>query len=443
MAETNLPIDLGNGLVLRRSTRADIEAIGNFQARIHAENEAQFEEGILWWVRDMMSGRHPTFGEGDFTVVEDTASGKIVSSLCLIDQTWAYEGVPFKLGRPELVATEPEYRNRGLVRAQFDLIHQWSVQRGQLAQAITGIPYYYRVFGYEMEALEMETGYKVFEHQLPKPDEKYWEQVGFRLAQTADIPLIMQLYDQKIRRDAIACLRTEANWVYQLGASERNIVGERVIMITAPGGETIGMLIHLNEIWGNLLPVVAMEIIPGHPWMDACRAALPELWKEGLTLSNKIGGRFNTLALWMGREHPAYDALPGRLTQLDHNYGMYIRVPDLPVFINHIRPALETRLAGSVAAGYTGELKISFYRSLLTLKFERGRILPVETSPEVNAKSDAAFPDLTFLRLLFGANSLDELRTMFHDVTVESCSDARPLLNALFPKKQSSVMTLG
>jgi hypothetical protein len=34
----------------------------------------------------------------------------------LISQIWAYEGIPFGVGRPELVGTLPEYRNRGLVR---------------------------------------------------------------------------------------------------------------------------------------------------------------------------------------------------------------------------------------------------------------------------------------------------------------------------------------
>lgn len=44
----------------------------------------------------------------------------------------------------------PEYRRRGLVRAQFDVIHQWSAARGQLVQVISGIPFYYCQFGYEM-----------------------------------------------------------------------------------------------------------------------------------------------------------------------------------------------------------------------------------------------------------------------------------------------------
>ena len=55
-----------------------------------------------------------------------------------------------RLGAPSWSGTKPEYRNRGLVRAQFEAIHAWSAERGELVQGITGIPYYYRMFGYEM-----------------------------------------------------------------------------------------------------------------------------------------------------------------------------------------------------------------------------------------------------------------------------------------------------
>ena len=74
------------------------------------------------------------------TVVEDTATGRIVSTLFLIPQVWSYAGVPMKVGQPELIATHPDYRRRGLVRAQFDVVHEWSRAAGHLWQFISGIP---------------------------------------------------------------------------------------------------------------------------------------------------------------------------------------------------------------------------------------------------------------------------------------------------------------
>ena len=64
---------------------------------------------------------------------------------------------PFGCGRIEQVGTDPLYRRRGLIRKQMDVIHALSDSKGELVQAITGIPWYYRQFGYEF-ALDLYCG---------------------------------------------------------------------------------------------------------------------------------------------------------------------------------------------------------------------------------------------------------------------------------------------
>ncbi|HSQ18350.1 MAG TPA: hypothetical protein VLM83_11670, partial [Anaerolineales bacterium] len=79
---STLPCDIGNGLVLRRSTAADSAALGDFNARIHSdEGWDKPDERLDAWTRDLLERSHPTFGTGDYTIVEDTQTGKIVSSL--------------------------------------------------------------------------------------------------------------------------------------------------------------------------------------------------------------------------------------------------------------------------------------------------------------------------------------------------------------------------
>lgn len=150
--------DLGDGLILRRSTPEDAEALATFNAAFHSDDGPDKpDERLAAWTRDLLTRPHPTFHPDDFTIVEDARSGKIVSSMNLISQTWSYAGIEFGVGRPELVGTLPEYRQRGLIRLQFDEIHKWSAERGELVQAITGIPFYYRQFSYEM-GLELGGG---------------------------------------------------------------------------------------------------------------------------------------------------------------------------------------------------------------------------------------------------------------------------------------------
>ncbi len=208
--------DMGDGLILRRSTVEDAEALAEFNAAIHAEPDIPHDGlRVAAWVRDLLTTQHPTFGSGDFTIVEDSHSGKIVSSLNLISQTWSYAGIEFGVGRPELVGTQPEYRKRGLVRAQFDIVHGWSAERGEPVQAITGIPYYYRQFGYEM-ALNLSGGRTGFTPQIPKLKEDEVEPYRVRPARAEDIPLLSELYGQLCKRSMVSCMWREADWRYHL-----------------------------------------------------------------------------------------------------------------------------------------------------------------------------------------------------------------------------------
>ncbi|MDP9358000.1 MAG: GNAT family N-acetyltransferase, partial [Chloroflexota bacterium] len=140
-AEPGTPRDLGDGLVLRRARIEDGEAVAAFHANTLLDvDETPPLERLYYWILDLIRGKHPTFTPADFTLVEETATGKIVSSMALLSQTWTYDGVPFPFGQPDVVSTDPAYRRRGLVRAQFDEIHRWSAERGELVQGITGIP---------------------------------------------------------------------------------------------------------------------------------------------------------------------------------------------------------------------------------------------------------------------------------------------------------------
>ena len=147
---TRLIEDLGDGLIVRHATPADVEELTTFNAEMHADPGMPPDTSIGIWTRDLMQRPPPTFTLDDFTIVEDTRTGRIVSSTNLISQTWSYAGIPFGVGQVEAVAAHPDYRRRGLVRKQFEIVHRWSAERGQLVQVVSGIPWYYRQFGYEM-----------------------------------------------------------------------------------------------------------------------------------------------------------------------------------------------------------------------------------------------------------------------------------------------------
>ena len=435
---TMLPRDLGDGLVLRRATIADAEKLADFNATVHQDLEEP-DVGIDVWTRDMMRGDHPTTGALDFLIVEDIRTGAIASSLCLISQRWSYSGIPFGVGRPEMVGTHPDYRRRGLVRAQFAVIHQWSAERGEAVQVIGGIPWYYRQFGYEM-ALELDTGRFGYPADVPPLAEGATEPYRVRLATEADIPFLAQAYQFGMRRGRVACLRDTAQWRYDLcGHSPTSDMRLDLRVIETVEGTPIGFFCCHPRLWNGGIYVAVYELAPGVSWLPVTPTVLRTLKSVGEAYAAGSGERFDTINFSTETEHPVYHVTPSRLRGLLRPYAWYVRVADLTGFLRHIAPALDARLADSILVGHTGELKLNFYRTGLSLQFVEGRLTEVASwQPSATERGPAAFPDLTFLQLLFGYKSLDELQHAFPDCMIRT-DDARVLLDTLFPKQVSNI----
>lgn len=443
MTTTNIIRDLGNGLVLRRSTPADAEKLGDFNALIHTDTDEP-DPRLRAWTRDLLERPHPTFCADDFTVIEEQATGRIVSSLNLISQTWTYDGIPFKVGRPELVGTLPEFRNCGLVRVQFEEVHKWSAARGEMVQAITGIPFYYRQFGYEM-CVDLDGSRSGFEMNLPKLKDVESEPYRIRAATEADIPFLREVYDYASRRSLLAVVRDDALWRYDLnGRSEKN-VQRFVLKIIEQGttGEPAGYLAHPDYSWDVTCPVMAYELKPGISWLEVTPSVIRHMWDVGKVACERDGKTRSAFTFALSGSHPVYEAMRDSLPRVRQPYSWYLRVPDLPGFIRHITPVLERRLSESLIPGFSGEVRISFYRSGLRLGLEKGRLTLVEPwqPGQKENEGEVAFPDLTFLQLVFGHRTMDELKQSRADCWWDN-DRTRLLLSTLFPRKQSQFMSI-
>jgi hypothetical protein len=101
------------------------------------------------------------------------------------------------------------------------------------------------------------------------------------------------------------------------------------------------------------------------------------------------------------------------------NYGWYVRVPDVARLISHLSPLFEKRLAGSEMSGWSGDVKISFYGDGVRMSFDSGKLESVNSIGFVERhEATAHYPDLTFLRALFGQQSFTQLRDSYHDCYV-------------------------
>lgn len=439
---STLPVNLGGGLLLRRSRPSDRDALAAFNSLIHANpgDPPRPDEMVGVWTSDLLSGGHPTFGAGDFTIVEEAETGRIVSACCLISQTWSYAGIPFGVGRPELVGTHPDYRNRGLVRRQFEVLHAWSSERGELVQAITGIPYYYRLFGYEM-CVNLDTGRLVYETQIKQLKEGEQEPYTIRPASEADIPELAACYARLEQRSPLSCLRSEADWCYELnGKSADNVTRVELYLIYDPQEEVVGALgVPINH-WGMSWVANFYELKAGVSYLAVTPVVLRFLHALGKQRET-ADQLYRWTGLFLGEEHPAYLALEPHNSPPNRYYAWYLRVADLAEFLRRIAPALEKRLADSPCSGHSGELKISFYNRGLAVQFERGLIREVrdlETLAWSNA--DARFPGQTFLQILFQHRSYEELRHIYPDAFANTTAAA--LFKSIFPRQPSAVWPL-
>ena len=444
----NVIEDLGDGLIMRSARREDANDLAEFCAKAFMHEPSGTEAWwIAEWIRDLVGKPHPTLSLDDVIIIEDVENDRIASTTTYLTQTWSYDGVEFEIGRPEIVGTDRDYRNRRLVRKQFDVMHRWASERGHLVQVVLGIPNYYRQFGYEY-ALH-EAGARL----TPLQTLPHWsadEDRPFRLREPTedDVPLITRLLKESAERSLVSPVFKEDEVKYStFDRNERSGACHRTgILCKSDGeelGEPVGVMMYAMVTPIDLGLILRLEMSETRYWRDAVPAALKEFVDLADTASREAADperEIKTVRQDLQPDHPVYIFDDGALgTAPERQYGWYVRVPDVAGFIAKIAPALERRIADSVHAGYSGSMEIQFDRGGVEIAFEGGRMSNVENLSSMGLEDPTArFPGLTFLPVLFGMRSVDETMLAHTDVNVRPKS-ARHLFETMFPKRSSDL----
>jgi len=396
---------LAGGLVLRAATPGDIEAIAGLAAAVFGPED---EVGVRAQLAD------PRVGPDGFTVVTD--GGRVVSSLCLMTRQLRLSGVELPAGQVEYVLTDPAYRRRGLVRAQIEVAHGWSADRGDAVQLIAGIPYLYRRFGYEY-AVALPRWWVPAWHEAPATPPGY----EVRAATEADLPALRALLEVAAAAADVVAVRDDLDWLALLR-------DPRVRVLVAVADGEIRGAARLAPVHERMLlhDVLLATADAGRALVAAAAAATDG---RPLRLLDRPGTILS--ALLPDIAAPAPEA----------PYALYVRVADPVGLLERLRPALSARLAASPFAADRGRLVLTLYTATVALDHDGGEVtairpVPLVEDPGEEHDDEIGVPPDLVATLLFGRYGARGLSDRNDDVRLGARAG---LADVLFPRLRTDV----
>lgn len=379
---------------------------------------------------------HPRTTMADYWLVEDQLSGEIVSTTCLIPWEGQFCGIQMRIAQLEMVLTRPDYRGRGLVRAQIEHFLQMVNERGYDLSIIWGIPYFYRQFGfsYSIEGEVFERLSIAYGHPPLVSNDGLIRSVFMTYPATVEeIPILASFHNHMIEGLGFSISRTPEYWIYLLQHARYPVE-----MVTdTRTGTKIGYIILKPSRLGDANHTMVLENY------------LPDM-ASSLEILNHLQERYQTEqamgSLKIAWPQTTYLIQAARRlgSQVTRGSQWLMHITDLRRFLDKLAPVFEKRLAASHWRGAAGELVINLYRQAYRLRFEEGKFLPTEPLGFVDASmgadgGDLCIPRDAFIRLTTGFRGLDELFDAWPDIIVKT--DSRSLIDTMFPRFPAYLLT--
>lgn len=412
--------DLGDGMVLRSvADRNDVDRVAAFQETVHGEGVADMTRHLIL--------DHPYTRLEHWLYVEDQSNEKVVSAICLIPWRLQYQGIELTAGEMGIVATDPDYRRRGLVRVQVARHQQLLCEGGFDLSHIQGIPYFYRQFGYDY-AIPLEGGWRVDLHTVPASQEGV-PTYALRQASLDDLSTLVELYDRAAQDLEIHVQRDEAEWCYLLGPSMQTEMIADTYLVTDIVNRVVAYLRVPHDGFGEGLIVNEVSRMNA----DTARAVLG-LVRDLAVIRSKPYIRLclpgNSTLVQVARYLGAHD--------LGH-YAWQVKILDRASLLRKMAPVLERRLAGSSLRDLSQGICLDLYREAYELKFQEGKLVSVQ--PLSTAEHGGIrIPPRLFAPLVLGYRTREELASAHHDFSVSR--DWQLLFDVLFCPATSFLYTI-
>ncbi len=372
---------------------------------------------------------YPDFSLRDnFVVVDTKQNSKVIAWLCLLRKTCVFEDVKISYGQMDMVGTQKEYRNRGLIRQLSKVLEQRAAEYDLPFLVVLGIPYYYKRLGYEY-AIVLEESIRIPTERVPPLLEN--EKEIFIIEKVNDVPTFQTYLKIRAKRnvhlDLYQQIQVSAFQFYSYLNLEENDEVRHFYLVKKDA-----------KIIGNFYLVIRFGYLRIRECYVEDMTAIPAILRFAKRLAHKY-----TLPLTINK--PAQDALIPYLeeiagTKLTDPYAWYVKIPSFKTFLEHISSVLEKRLQKSLYKELDAIITISYYKAGIKLTFQGGKLsslteLSIADMQSSNQPIDLYIPPNNFTQLLMGYRTLDT----FDEFDVSSAGKKRYLLKILFPKVKASL----
>ena len=412
------PDELNGSLVMRNATEADIPALLEHFRIVHGE-------GVLDEMEAMLK-HYPRFSWDNSFIIEDSESRAVVSCIILLQNAWVLDDIEFSSVEMEAVGTLEAYRYRGLIRLLNKPFENQAAQLQPAIQAIAGIPYFYRNFGY-VYAASLGGGYSVNPALIPKLKGTEAEPVTFQPVDSQNFKDFLRFRGEYVPSGTwTRSIRPEDSDYLIFDASSHKQEAFFFYLVKEKG-KTVGVFFLAR--WENRIDIAELYL-NDHQHADAVmRFALTKAQEW-----NGIPVRVTPPNQVSLREHIAARTQ----TRTVQRYAWYVKIPSISRFIMILNPLFKKRLQNTEFEKFTGDLNLTTYKEGLTLSFERGVFKEIRENQEKDlANYHMRIPMDSLTRLLMGYESLDEL--MEHEPDVSCAAIMRPLVRLLFPRLEAMV----
>ena len=408
--------ELGNGFILRNIRETDLESLLKHIQTVHGAEVGPLIPRLL--------KHYPNFSLDDNFVVIDSTNNKVVAYLCLVQRTYVFEDIEIPAGQMDIVGTKPEVRHRGFIRHLNEALEKRITDYNLNLLTIAGIPYFYRLFGYEF-AIEMHDGIPITTEGIPKLKEGESEPVTIEFVSETTFPEFLACRDQR---------NSYLDFYYKISPEHFHFY------TTGKLGDAIAMELYLVKKDDEYVGCFILDIEFGSLYVR-------DLWIKDNSHLLSILRFLKTVVKRVGKplkvEPPSKDSLLPYLEQVAGGrfpkpYAWYARIPSIKRFIENLTPVIEKRLEKSEFKGLSDDVRISCYREGYVLSFSEGKLNGVETLSRKDLdKWDVRIPPLIIIHLLLGYRNLSELQEIYPDVRCQGHKKA--LLEVLFPKIKTSL----